>query len=475
MKTLDLFNSELKVINVGLTSFKDSLEAEGFKVVQVDWRPPAGGDEAVMEALNKLVLLQATGKVDIDKANKEAYRRLVSATPRLVGMGKAIDVVPGMKKNMLLHAGPPVTWDRMCGPMKGGVIAALMYEGWAKDKEEAEKLAALGQIEFSPCHHHQAVGPMAGIVSPSMPVYIVENTAFGNNAYATMNEGLGKVLRMGAYSPDVIERLKWMEEVLYPTLDRAIKFLGGIDLKNIIAQALHMGDEVHNRNRAATSLLYRAIAPAIVRTTDDPLVIERVLKFIDGNDHTFLNLSMATAKASLDPARNIEGSTMVVCMARNGTDFGIQVSGLGDEWFTTAATVPPNALYFAGFTKEDANPDIGDSSIAETAGLGGFAIGAAPAIVQFTGGTPQDALNKTISMYEITIGENTAYQIPYLNFRGTPTAIDARLVVEKELPPFIDTGIAHKNAGVGQVGAGLVDAPMEVFKKAIIAFSKKYS
>jgi hypothetical protein len=413
--------------------------------------------------------------VDMDKANKEALRRLVSATPKLVGMGKAIDVVPGMKKNMLLHAGPPVTWDRMCGPMKGGVIAALIYEGMAHTKEEAETLAASGQVEFSPCHHHQAVGPMAGIVSPSMPVYIIENAAFGNKSYATMNEGLGKVLRMGAYSPDVIERLKWMEEVFYPTLDRAIRFLNDIDMKSIIAQALHMGDELHNRNRAATSLFYRAIAPAIVRTTSDPLVIERVLRFIDGNDHTFLNLSMATAKASLDPARNIEGSTMVVCMARNGTDFGIQVSGLGDEWFTAPAEVPPNALYFAGFTKEDANPDIGDSSIMETAGLGGFAIGAAPAIVQFTGGTPKDALNKTLSMYEITIGENTAYQVPYLNFRGTPTGIDVRLVVEKGLPPFIDTGIAHKDPGVGQVGAGLVDAPMEVFKKAIIAFSEKYS
>ncbi len=412
--------------------------------------------------------------VDIEKANKEAFDRLLAARPVLVGMGKAIDVIPGMKKNMILHAGPPITWDRMCGPQRGAVIGALIYEGMAKDEKEAEEIAASGEIEFSPCHHHQAVGPMAGIVSPSMPVYILENETFGNKAYATMNEGLGKVLRMGAYGPDVIAHLKWMEEVMYPAMDKAIRYLKKIDLKNIIAQALHMGDELHNRNKGATSLFFRQIAPAMVKTSDANTV-EEVLKFIDSNDHTFLNLSMPAAKVSLDPARNIEGSTMVVALARNGTDFGIQVSGMGDEWFTAPAPVPPNALYFPGFTKEDANPDIGDSAIMETAGLGGFAIGAAPAIVQFVGGTPQDGLNKTLSMYEITIGENNVYQVPYLNFRGTPTGIDIRKVVEKNLPPFIDTGIAHKKPGIGQVGAGLVDAPMDVFKKAVIAFAKKYS
>jgi hypothetical protein len=412
--------------------------------------------------------------VDIEKANKEALDRLLSARPVLVGMGKAIDVIPGMKKNMILHAGPPITWDRMCGPQRGAVIGALIYEGMAKDEKEAEELAASGEIEYSPCHHHQAVGPMAGIVSPSMPVYILENETFGNKAYATMNEGLGKVLRMGAYGPDVIAHLKWMEEVMYPAMDKAIRYLKKIDMKNIIAQALHMGDELHNRNKGATSLFFRQIAPAMVKTSD-PNTVEEVLKFIDSNDHTFLNLSMPSAKVSLDPARNIEGSTMVVALARNGTDFGIQVSGMGDEWFTAPAPVPPNALYFPGFTKEDANPDIGDSAIMETAGLGGFAIGAAPAIVQFVGGTPQDGLNKTLSMYEITIGENNVYQVPYLNFRGTPTGIDIRKVVEKNLPPFIDTGIAHKKPGIGQVGAGLVDAPMDVFKKAVIAFAKKYS
>ena len=375
-----------------------------------------------------------------------------------------------MKKDLILHAGPPITWDRMCGPMRGAVLGALMYEGLAADAKAAEKLAAGGKIKYAPCHEHNAVGPMAGIISASMPVFIVKNEAAGNYAYATQNEGLGKVLRYGAYSPEVIERLKWMETVLYPSLKAAIESLGRIDLKSMVAQALHMGDEVHNRNRAGTSLFYRAIAPAVIRTAPDMETAAKVLEFINGNDHFFLNLSMALSKASLDAGRGVKGSSLVVVMARNGTDFGIQLSGTGGHWFTGPAPVP-DALYFPGYTKADANPDIGDSAITETNGLGGFAIAAAPAIVQFVGGQAADAVNYTLAMYEITVGENNIYKIPYLNFRGTPTGIDVIKAARTGILPFIDTGVAHKNAGVGQVGAGVLSAPPEPFAKAFEWFA----
>jgi hypothetical protein len=386
-------------------------------------------------------------------------------------MGKAIDTIPGMKKNLLLHAGPPITWDRMCGPMRGAVMGALIYEGMAKTPEEAEKLASSGEIEYAPCHEHSSVGPMAGVTSASMPVFIVKNETFGNFAYCSQNEGLGKVLRYGAFSQEVVDRLKWMENVMYPILKNAIDSLKRIDLKNLIAQALHMGDEVHNRNRAGTSLFFRAIAPAIMRTANNMEDSAKVLEFINGNDHFFLNLSMAASKAALDAARNIENSSMAVVMARNGTDFGIQLAGTGNKWFTGKALVP-DALFFPGFTKDDANPDIGDSAITETGGLGGFAIASSPAIVQFVGGSAKDAINYTLEMYEITVGENNMYQIPYLNFRGTPTGIDVLKVIEKARTPFIDTGVAHKNPGVGQVGAGVLSAPSEPFIKAFEELSK---
>ncbi|MCP4214331.1 MAG: DUF1116 domain-containing protein [bacterium] len=463
----DLFKKELQVINIGLKSFKQTLEEQNVKSVHVDWRPPADVDAEYTTILRE--------KSDvIQKANREAVGRLLNSKPMLIGLDTALNVIPGMKKNLILHSGPPVTWEKMCGPMRGGIMAALIYEGMADTPEDAEKLAASGEIEYAPCHEHSTVGPMAGIVSATMPVFILRNREYGNMAYCTMNEGLGKVLRYGAYGEEVIDRLRWMESVLYPALKVAVKSLGEIDLKNIIAQALHMGDEVHNRNRAGTSLLYRQLAPAIVKALPDSMEAASVLEFINGNDHFFLNLSMPASKVSLDAARDVENSSLVTVMSRNGTEFGVQLSGTGGQWFTGQAPLP-DALFFPGFSKEDANPDIGDSSITETAGLGGFAIAASPAIVQFVGGSAKDAVNYTMQMYEIAIAENNVYQIPYLNFRGTPTGIDVRKVVESGVLPFIDTGVAHKDPGVGQVGAGVLSAPMEPFKKAYVGLAKKIS
>lgn len=461
---MKLFESELKVVNIGLESFRQGLNDSGVKSVQVQFKPPLVADRALFAKAIKHA-------AKIDRANAAALGRLLAAKPALVGMGVAIDVIPGMRKNLILHAGPPITWDRMCGPMRGGIMCALMYEGMAKTPEEAEKLAASGKIKYEPCHEHNAVGPMAGIISASMPVFIIKNEEHGNLAYATQNEGLGKVLRYGAYGPEVIERLKWMEKTLYPTLRAAIESLGRIDLKTMVAQALHMGDEVHNRNRAGTSLFYRAIAPAVIRTCKDPQTAAACLDFINGNDHFFLNLSMALSKASLDSGRDVKDSSVVVVMARNGTDFGVQLSGTGGRWFTGPAEVP-DALYFPGYTKADANPDIGDSAITETNGLGGFAIAAAPAIVQFVGGSAADALSYTLAMYGITVGESNIYKIPALDFRGTPTGIDVIKVAKSGIRPFIDTGVAHKNPGVGQVGAGVLSAPAAPFAKAFEYFAR---
>ena len=405
----------------------------------------------------------------IQSANKEALSRILSAQPTLVGIGIAGEVVPGMTKKTILHAGPPITWDKMSGPLKGAVIGGLIYEGLAKNEEEAVALAASGEIKFDPCHHHDAVGPMAGVVTASMPVWIIQNTTFGNYAYCTLNEGLGKVLRYGAYSEEVIIRLKWMEKVLGPVLKAALELKGHIDLKTMIAQVVMMGDEGHNRNKAGTSLLIRELAPFIVQTSFSNEDKVEVLKFMNSNDHFFLNLTMPACKSTLQPAAGIEYSTIVYAMSRNGTEFGIRVAGLGDRWFTAPAEII-DGLFFPGFSADDANPDIGDSVITETTGIGGFAMAAAPAIVQFVGGTPQDAINYSKSMYEITEAENNTYKIPVLNFRGTATGIDIMKVVESTILPIINTGIAHKDAGVGQVGAGLVRPPMKCFEDALEAF-----
>lgn len=408
----------------------------------------------------------------INKANTEAVDRLQKAQPTLIGIGVALDTIPGMTSKTILHAGPPITWDRMSGPLRGAIIGGLIYEGLATNEEDAVKLAESGEIHFDSCHHHDAVGPMAGVTTASMPVWIIKNEAFGNYAYCTLNEGLGKVLRYGAYSEEVITRLKWMESTLAPILKEALKLKGPIDLKSLIAQVVQMGDEGHNRNKAGTSLFIRELAPYIVLTEYSNVDKSEVLKFMHSNDHFFLNLTMPAQKSALDPVGDIPYSTIVYTMARNGTDFGIRVSALGDRWFTAPAEII-DGLFFPGFTLDDANPDIGDSVITETSGIGGFAMATAPAIVQFVGGTPQDAMNYTTMMYEITEQENVAYKMPALNFRGTPTGIDIRKVIETQILPIINTGIAHKNAGVGQVGAGLVRPPMKCFEDALEAFVMK--
>ncbi len=411
--------------------------------------------------------------IDIDQANHTAVERMTSARPILKTVAPARDVIPGMGDRLLLHAGPPIEWPRMSGPLRGAVIGALIFEGLASSEAEAVALVERGEIDFEPCHHHRAVGPMAGVTSPSMAVYVVEDETHGGTAYSNLNEGYGKVLRYGAYAPEVLDKLRWMNREMGPLLAAALAAAGGIDLRALLSEALHMGDEGHNRNKAASLLYLKALAPHVARVAGDRALEEKVLDFLGDNALSVLNPVMAACKAMADAAHGVAGSTLVSAMARNGTDLGIRVSGLGERWFAAPAGVP-EGLYFTGFSGADANPDIGDSTITETAGIGAFAMAAAPAIVTFVSGTPQDALDATLEMYEITVAEHPHFTIPALDFRGTPVGIDLRKVVELGVTPRINTGIAHQDAGVGQIGAGLVRPPMEVFEQALVAFAEEY-
>lgn len=463
-----LFNTPLHVLNIGVETFAQSIDQTGGSVTHLDWRPPGSGDPAVAQALASLA-----ADDEIEQANQTAFNRYLEAQPVLMGVGEsALETVPGMQPKMLLHAGPPVAWEDMCGPMRGAVIGATIYEGWADSVGDAIQLAAGGEITFDPCHHHQAVGPMAGVVSPSMPMWIVENTVHGNYSYSTLNEGLGKVLRFGAFSEGVIKHLRWMQNTLYPALDATFARSGPIELKPIMAQALHMGDEIHNRNVAATSLTFKKLAPALIRSEVKGKVAATVLEFIAGNDHFFLNISMAACKAMLDAAHGVPMSTMATAMARNGTEFGLRISGVPDQWFTAPAPVIPDALYFSGYTHQDAAPDIGDSAITETAGVGGFSMAAAPAIAQFVGGTSADALAYSQEMSHITLGRNNGFTLPALEFTGAPAGIDVRKVVDANIQPLINTGIAHKEPGIGQIGAGITRAPMACFEQAVLALAR---
>ncbi len=467
MKTL--FESEPIVVNLGLKEFAGNLAERGYEVTHVEWKPPAGGDDELVRLLQKLRPLAG----QIDEANRTAVERMFAVNPVLTEIARAGDVVPGLDDYTILHAGPPTSWEQMCGPLKGAVLGAILFEGWAATLEEAENLAFSGKIRFDSCHHHSAVGPMTGVLPPSMPVFVVKDRASGGVAFASLNEGLGKVLRFGANGVEVLERLAFMRDELMPFLDTLVRMAGGIDVKPIVSQALQMGDECHNRNKASSALLLKELVPHVPRVDMPVEAVERCLSFVSSNEHFFLNLSMAAAKVTMDAARDVDFSTLVTAMTRNGTDFGISVSGLGNCWFTARAK-DVDGLFFPGYGPEDANPDMGDSTITETSGIGGFAMAGAIPIVKFVGGTSEDALRFTRSMYGITVAENSAYGLPALNFRGTPTGIDIRKVIALDELPVLNTGIAHKEAGIGQIGAGVARAPHECFVKALRAFVNEY-
>jgi hypothetical protein len=409
----------------------------------------------------------------IDEANREALQRLLRGQAVLVDVLPAGEVIPGLGERTVLHAGPPIAWERMCGPLRGAIAGIAVWEGWASDLAAAEQLAASGGIAFHPNHRFGAVGPMTGLTTRGQAVLVVENPAHGNRAFCTLNEGLGKVMRFGGNDAEVLARLRWMRDVLAPALSAALRHLGRIDLKGIVARGLTMGDEMHQRNVACSSLLLRQLAPALAATCADRAALAEVLGFIAGNDQFFLNLAMAMGKALTDPLGGIAGCSLVTAMSRNGTDFGIRVSGTGDDWFVAPVEMP-QGLYFPGFSAADANPDLGDSAIVETVGLGAFAMAAAPAVAGFVGaGSAADALGYTRSMAQITVGENPEWAVPALDFAGVPTGIDVRKVVETGLAPVINTGIAHRQPGVGQVGAGIVRAPLACFEQALLALAER--
>jgi len=455
-------NAPDRVVAVGADLLAEAVAGQAVEVERVDWRPPMVGTEDAL----------ATVAADPRRrdANRQAIEAVLGVTAHLVDVAPASDLL-GLERGQFLHAGPPIGWDRAPGPLRGALMGGAALEGLVSDPDDAVRLFETGDgVSLEPCHHRSAVGPMAGVVTPSMWMFVLEDLATGRRTYCTLNEGLGKVLRYGAYSPEVLTRLRWMGDVLGPLLQRAVRAVrddtGPVDVTGILTQMLQMGDEAHNRNRAGTLMLLRDLAPALAASGADPSDVAEVLRFVGGNDHFFLNLAMPACKLALDAGRDVPGSTMVVAMARNGTDFGIQVSGTGDEWFTGPAQLA-DGLYLGDYGPDDANPDIGDSAITETAGIGGFAMATAPAIVRFVGGTVPDALATTRRMGEITLAANPRWSIPVLEFAGVPTGIDVSRVCRTGILPQINTGMAGKRAGVGQVGAGLVTPPAEIFPKAL--------
>lgn len=406
-------------------------------------------------------------------ANKVAFERLCTAEPVLKDLRPAIEVLPGMTQETILTSGPPMPWSQYLGGQREAIIGAALFEGLARDREEAEKRLDAGDIRVDGCHDHGCVGSLAGVYSASMPVFVVENTAFGNVGCCNMYEGTNpRRLNYGVYDDEVRERLLFVQEVLAPVIAEAIRISGGIALKPIMRRALHMGDELHSRSAAASLLFARDLFPHLIDLiAEDREAVRPALQALTEDQYFFLRLSMAAAKATADAARDIEDSSVVTAMAFSCRNFAIRVSGLGDEWFTGPhATV--QAKLFEGHGEEEITWMGGESIIAETIGLGGFAQAAAFALQRYQGGSPQAMVERNEELYAITVGEHPDYRIPSLQYRGTPTGIDIFRVKESGILPVMDIGIAGRDGG--QIGAGIVRAPMQCFTAAIDAYQARY-
>jgi Protein of unknown function (DUF1116) len=459
-----LLRTPVGIASVGVELFATELVRQDVLVRSLEWAPPSP------EAQRALARLAATAD-RVARANDEAVRRLRETRPLLVDVARAVDVIPGMDERTFLHAGPPIEWSEMPGPMRGAVVGAALFEGLGASPEEVVRAVERGAVRFAPNHEHSSVAPMAGVVSPSAPVWVIENDPVGNRATAPVNEGMGRVLRFGAFHREHVEHLAWMRDRMMPVLRQAVRqFAEPLDLRAMIAQALQMGDECHNRHKAGSALFLREMAPVVLRAEAPMSDLAAVVAYLANNEIFFLNPTMAAAKASLDAVSGIGDCSVVTVMTRNGRRFGIRLSGTGDQWFTGPASAI-DGLFFPGYGPEDANPDLGDSAITETWGLGGFAVAASQAVLRSVGGTIEESMRVSRSMYEITCAESPHFQIPALGFRGTPLAIDAREVVHTGILPVINTGIAHRDPGVGQIGAGVVRPQMAPFVDALAALA----
>ena len=456
-----------RVVNVGLDVFAEALRAQGVPVTEVAWRPPAGGDAD----LARLLVADRAMRERIAAANAETMARLFRARPRWVGVRPAGEVVPALRDGrLLLHAGPPIGYARMCGPHRRAAAWAAVFEGWAPDVDSAVRALQSGEIRLAPAYDHAVACPMAAVVSPSMAVHVARDEASGLAAFSPINEGRGRSLWLGNPDAGALDRLRWFHDELAGTLSAALDRAGGIDLFGLFAQSLQMGDELHARCVATTALLLRGLAGPLLEAGVPGPVAARAVRLLEANSLFSLTVTMAACRVAADAAHGVPWSSVVTGMSRNGVDFALRVGGLGERWSVAAAVPMDEAVYHSGFGVADAAGDIGDSAILEVVGLGGMALAAAPTMAAFVGGSVADQLAVTEEMRTITLAAHPGFTVPALGFAGTPVGIDVRLVVETGIVPVIDTGVVHeRDPEAGQIGAGVARAPLEVFRDALVA------
>lgn len=468
-----LFQSDLRVISAGVGGFSEALRRQSVAVIELAWQPPAEGNLALV-AILKAITSNPELAERIEAANQETLRRIVEGHPQIVDVAPAREAM-GLPARTILHAGPPIDWERMCGPQQRSVMGAIQFEGWASSNAESAALVESGEVRVVPNHAYNAVGPMTGVISPSMPVLVARNGAFGNYGFATFNEGRGNTLWFGVCDQGTLDRLRWIRDTLGPAMKAALQHHGPLDVFGLVAQGLQMGDECHARSAACTALLVKRLMPSMLDAGVAPRVVADVMRYADGNNHCFLNFTMAGVKVTMDAAHGLPYSTVVTAMSRNGVDFMLRVGGLGNSWVVAPVSPMEEAVYYTGYSVKDAAGDIGDSAIIETCGLGGMAIAGAPTVAPFVGGTLADEVAAVETLATITLARHPKFSLPPMDSRHTPVGIDLRRVVESRIVPFITTGVIHEHSPtVGQIGTGVARAPVAIFDQALVALAQAW-
>ena len=459
----------VSVVNIGLPLFADSVAAQGADVVSVDWRVPAGGQPEAVAALGRLYGRHAG---QIDAANAEVVRRLDSGAPLLTGVRTVAEVTDGLPERTLLHCGPAIGYVDAPDPLRRSMRAAVVTQGWAAGPQEAHGLLDRGEIGLSPANEHRIVVPMATALEPGAPVYVVENRAGGTTAFAPISQGTGDVAWFGCDNPAAIARLGFLRDVAAPVIRQLLELSGPLDVLALAAQAVAMGDDIHVRTQAATNLLIREWLPQLAGLADPARVA--FARFLSGNHLFFLTIAMAAARSLTEWAGQVQGASIVTTMARNGTTFGIQLAG-SDQWFTAGAPEVGHALYYPDQGPQTSARDIGDSAVLELTGLGAAAAAGSPAVAQLLGGSMDAAAALTGRLAAVCAGQSGRFKIPALEMAGTPLGVDVRRVVELGVTPAITTGILHRSAGTGQVGAGVAEAPIGCFADALADLDMRLS
>lgn len=456
---------QVGVVNVGLTLFADAARDQGRPARQVDWRIPGDGDPEVVAALRRLFGPRAEV---IDAANREVLRRLDTGSALLRGVVTAQEVLP-LSGRVLLHPGPAIDFADVCDPLRRSMRAAVVAEGWAADPTEADRLLAAGRVTLLPANEVGAVVPMASAVGPHTPLWAVEVGEGGTTAYAPIGQGSGQVAWFGQDSPQAVQRLVFLRDAVGPVLAEAVESVEPVDVLAFAAQAVAMGDDVHVRTQASTNLLLRHLLPGLM--AGERLARVEVARFLSANYLLFLTLAMAGARALTAWAGQVEGSSVVTTMARNGTTYGIRLAG-DETWFLAPAPPVERALYHPGKGPQDGAPDIGDSAVLELIGLGGAAAAGSPAVGQLVGGLAA-AGELTRDLATVCVGRSSRITLPTMGNLGTPLGLDVRKVVERGVTPQVTTGILHVSDGSGQIGAGVATAPVACFRDAMLALDRR--